>query len=399
MAAHEGVGGRHRVHRRGAVAARGRVSSRRLDLGRPAPARAAARASAAAASSARARTSGRSASSGRARVADEAEADRPGPAELRRRRGRGAASSTLGRHRGTGRVRVHHERLLADEEHAVVGARGRRAMAGGGRVEHPLPQRVERREDARGRGAARRAPGAERLGQRDDARRRPPTRPPRRRATMATCPTAGPREEVGELVEAARHAMPRSMVDGARRARRPPPGRGGPSAATRTPGLPARCGGVVERPPHDRAQLAGSADLVGPLHGPAGQLHERARQQRVGDDVPVVLLAGGHDERRAVGTRVGEVADGVAEPGRGVEVEEGRTTRGLGVAVGHRRPTVASCRREHVVEVVGVGQGVDERAARCCRGSRRRGVTPSVRSTSSSTSRPRTMTGHPTGGP
>ena len=54
-----------------------------------------------------------------------------------------------------------------------------------------------------------------------------------------------------------------------------------------------------------------------------GDADQVARQQRVVDDVVVVLLAGGDHQRRPVGLGVGEVADGVAEPGGGVQVEEG----------------------------------------------------------------------------
>ena len=83
----------------------------------------------------------------------------------------------------------------------------------------------------------------------------------------------------------------------------------------------------MERPAHDRAELVEGADLVRPLRHRAGQADEVAGEQRIVVAVAPVLLAGGDHERRAVGLGVGEVADGVAEPGRGVQVEEGGPAR------------------------------------------------------------------------
>ena len=77
-------------------------------------------------------------------------------------------------------------------------------------------------------------------------------------------------------------------------------------------------------------------------------------------DVAVVLLAGRHDQRRAVGASVGEVADGVADTGRRVEVDEGGAARGLRVTVGHADGG-RFLQREHVVDVLDAGQRVHER--------------------------------------
>ena len=73
-----------------------------------------------------------------------------------------------------------------------------------------------------------------------------------------------------------------------------------------------------------------------------------------------VLLAGRDHERGAVGAGVGEVADGVPEAGGGVEVEERGAAGGLGVAVGHAHDG-GLLEGEHVGEVVGLGEGVEQR--------------------------------------
>ena len=198
---------------------------------------------------------------------------------------------------------------------------------------------------------------AERLGQRDRARHRAGGG---HRVADDDRHLADRRagEEVGQLLEAAGHAVGRAPSTAA--AASPASWSSWSIGQRHEHGPGRRVGGVVERAAQHRAQLARRAHLVAPLHGAAGQLDERPGQQRVGDDVAVVLLAGGHHQRRAVRPGVGEVADGVAEAGRGVEVEERRSPGGLGVAVGHADDG-GLLEREHVAEVVGLGQGVDER--------------------------------------
>ena len=153
---------------------------------------------------------------------------------------------------------------------------------------------------------------------------------------------------------------------------------------------PARRGQrVAEGPAQDGAELVGRAHLVGPLADRAGQAHEVARQQRVVDQVALVLLPGGHDQRRAVGPGVGEAADRVAEPGRGVQVHERRTARGLRVPVGHADHG-RLLEREHVVEVVGRRRARRSAGSSVLPGLPKMWVTPSVRRISSRTSRPST---------
>ena len=202
---------------------------------------------------------------------------------------------------------------------------------------------------------------AERLGQRDQRRLgaggghlvaghdgHPADRRPVSRSASSSSPPAA---ASSTIVERGR----RADLGGA-----DPTARAGPCASTRTPGPAGALAASANARRRIGAELAEAAHLVGPLARRRGEVGERAREQRVGDEVALVLLAGGHDERGAVGPGVGEVADGVAEPGRGVQVEERRPAGGLGVAVGHARRR-RLLEGEHVVEVVDVGEGVDQR--------------------------------------
>jgi hypothetical protein len=69
-----------------------------------------------------------------------------------------------------------------------------------------------------------------------------------------------------------------------------------------------------------------------------------------------VGVAGRDHERGSVGGRVGEVADGIAEAGRGVDVDEGGPSGGLGVAVGHGDNS-RLLQRQDVVEVLAARSG------------------------------------------
>ena len=223
----------------------------------------------------------------------------------------------------------------------------------------PLPQRVERREHApaverravhRARRAPRRAPRAA------DTAPAAATASP---ATIATPPDAGTGEEVGQLVEAAGHrALGRWWTAGGAAP--------SPPASSRSIGSEANTGppGGLSASWKARRRIVPSSSAVRTSwpHFTAPPASSTSGPDRSGsvDDVAVVLLPGGDDERRAVGPGVGEVADGVAEPGRRVEVEERRAAGGLGVAVGHADDG-RLLEAEHVVEVVGVGEGVDQR--------------------------------------
>ena len=181
-----------------------------------------------------------------------------------------------------------------------------------------------------------------------------------------------------------------AVVDGGvRRHRRlAPRGRGGPCGCDTNTGPLG--GAAASRKARRRTVPSSSGDRTSWVHllTAPRQPDEVARQQRVVDQVPLVLLPGGHDERGAVGPGVGEAADGVAEPGRRVQVHERRTSRGLRVAVGHadhRR----LLEREHVVEVVAPASASISGSS-VLPGLPKMWVTPSVRRTSSRTSRPST---------
>ena len=83
-------------------------------------------------------------------------------------------------------------------------------------------------------------------------------------------------------------------------------------------------------------------DVLGPRRLVA-PLHQRVRHPRgvaVGQvglqrDQLARLLAGGDDQRGLVGLGVEDRAHGVADAGRGVQVDQRRAPAGLGVAVGH----------------------------------------------------------------
>ncbi len=64
------------------------------------------------------------------------------------------------------------------------------------------------------------------------------------------------------------------------------------------------------------------------------------------------LLAGGDQQRRVVGLGVEDRPHRVADPGRGMEVDQGRLTGSLGVAVGHPDHD-RLLETEHVAEVRG----------------------------------------------
>ena len=111
--------------------------------------------------------------------------------------------------------------------------------------------------------------------------------------------------------------------------------------------------------PGDRARhVLRPGRLVHPHRVVAGQPGEVARQERPVDEVAPVLLPDDHHQRHAVGARGRECTDGVAQPGRGVQVDQRRTARRRGVAGGDPddRPLVQG---EDELQVV--GQAGEER--------------------------------------
>jgi hypothetical protein len=111
-------------------------------------------------------------------------------------------------------------------------------------------------------------------------------------------------------------------------------------------------------------------DFLRPFHRRAGDLHEIAEQQRVGDRMPGILLAGGHHQRGLADAGIEQVAHAVAKPAGGVQVEEAGAPGGLGIAIRHRHragflqsPDIADIRRGgqrvHQRELGGAGVAED----------------------------------------
>ncbi len=74
----------------------------------------------------------------------------------------------------------------------------------------------------------------------------------------------------------------------------------------------------------------------GPFDERPRQRRQVRSQDRLGDEVFEVLLAGRDQHRRVRLHRVVEHPHGIAEPGRDMEIKHGETGGGLRIAVGHR---------------------------------------------------------------
>ena len=86
---------------------------------------------------------------------------------------------------------------------------------------------------------------------------------------------------------------------------------------------------------HDARQVLQPRHLDRPFHQRLGDRHQRIVEQRLGQAVALLLLAGGQDHRRARELGVEERAHGVAEPGRHVHVAGDELAAGAREAVGH----------------------------------------------------------------
>ena len=115
---------------------------------------------------------------------------------------------------------------------------------------------------------------------------------------------------------------------------------------------PRRQRRVVDRPGQRAGDILGPRRLVAPLDiglGPDDGV--AVGQVGLDRDLGPDLLAGGDHQRRLVGLRVEDGADGVADPGGGVEVDMRGATAGLRVAVGHAHHDEL-LQAEHVGEVL-----------------------------------------------
>ena len=118
-----------------------------------------------------------------------------------------------------------------------------------------------------------------------------------------------------------------------------------------------------ERAMEEQGQLVGSLGLDTPLRHRRGHGHEIVPQQGIAETHPRVLLPGGDDHGSTRLEGVVHHADGVAEPGRHVNVHEARLAAGLRVVAGraHSYPLVQSL---DVADLRIVEQAVDDGALR-----------------------------------
>ena len=86
---------------------------------------------------------------------------------------------------------------------------------------------------------------------------------------------------------------------------------------------------------HDARQILEPRHLHRPLHQRLGDRHQRRVEQRLGEPVALLLLAGGEDHRRAGELGVEQRAHGVAEARRHMHVAGDELAAGARVAVGH----------------------------------------------------------------
>ena len=86
----------------------------------------------------------------------------------------------------------------------------------------------------------------------------------------------------------------------------------------------------------DARQIGGARDFDRPLHERLRDRHERLVEHRLEQPVPLLLLPGGEDHRRAGELRVVQRTHRVAEARHDVHVRRGEAAACAAVAVGHR---------------------------------------------------------------
>ncbi len=116
-----------------------------------------------------------------------------------------------------------------------------------------------------------------------------------------------------------------------------------------------------ERAMEEQGQLVGSLGLDTPLRHRRGHGHEIVPQQGIAETHPRVLLPGGDDHGSTRLEGVVHHADGVAEPGRHVNVHEARLAAGLRVVAG-RANGHAFVKGHDVGDLGVVEQAVDDGA-------------------------------------
>ena len=92
----------------------------------------------------------------------------------------------------------------------------------------------------------------------------------------------------------------------------------------------------LRRAPQDAGHVLEPVDLHRPFDDRLGDRHQRGVEHRLGEAVPLFLLPGGDDDRRAHPVGVEERAHRVAEPGGDMDVAGAEMAGGARVAVRHR---------------------------------------------------------------
>ena len=115
-------------------------------------------------------------------------------------------------------------------------------------------------------------------------------------------------------------------------------------------------GGAVD----DARQVGEARDLGRPLHDRGRDRHQRRVEQGLHQPVPLLLLPGGDDQRRAGDMGGVQRADRIAEPGGHVHVAGREPARGARVAIGHGDHD-RLLQAEHIADLRVVGQRVHDR--------------------------------------
>ncbi len=115
-------------------------------------------------------------------------------------------------------------------------------------------------------------------------------------------------------------------------------------------------GGAV----HDARQVGEPRHLGRPLDHRCCDRHQRRIEQRLGKAVALLLLARGHDDRRAGDMRRVQRADRIAEARRNMDVTGRELARGAGIAVCHREHD-RFLQAKHVAHLGGIRERVHDR--------------------------------------
>ena len=119
--------------------------------------------------------------------------------------------------------------------------------------------------------------------------------------------------------------------------------------------------GDLEGALQDRSHLVGALDLHAPFGDGRRDRGEVVAQHGIAQPEPRVLLAGRHDHRRVVLERAVDHADGVAQPGRHVQIDERRLAARLAVEI-RGADRHALMQMHDVLELRIVEQRIEQRA-------------------------------------